>query len=81
MSVSVKNGLVKAKVLKERFNKFGSVALALGLSGVAYAADAEGASNSFAVDLGPYWNIVAIVLTSIGAIWIVKKMISLGNKS
>ncbi len=34
-----------------------------------------------ALDVGPIFGMMAVILTAIGAIWAIKKMISLGNKS
>ena len=62
-----------------RFKKLlGVVALgALAATGAANAALGDG----FTVDTAPVITVAGVILTAIGAIWAVKKVIALGNKS
>jgi len=64
-----------------RFNKivFGSAAL-VGASTFANAG-AEVITGGFATDVEPVFITAGIIMVGIGAIWAIKKVIALGNKS
>ena len=56
----------------------------LGLVGavaVAAPAMAEGWTPTFTVDTAPVFTVAGIVVTAIGGIWCIKKVIKLGNHS
>ena len=58
--------------------KLGAVAL----GAVAVATNANAAlGDDFTVDNGPVLTVAGVILTAIGGIWAVKKVIALGNKS
>ena len=65
--------------MKNRFKKLlGVIALgAVAATGTANAALGDG----FAVDTDPVITVAGVILTAIGAIWAVKKVIALSNKS
>jgi len=77
------SGFDDAKSRKGSFSP--SVAKGLVLAGVltlgASATTLEEAAGGFTVDISPIFVMMAVILTAIGGIWAVKKMISLGNKS
>jgi len=59
-------------------SKFGAVALVA----LAVATNANAAlGDSFSVDTAPVLTVAGVIISAIGGIWAVKKVIALGNKS
>jgi hypothetical protein len=57
-------------------------AIATGVVVTTGTALADGAlGDDFAVDTAPVLTVAGVILTAIGGIWAVKKVIALGNKS
>ncbi len=83
MSGSVKKGL--SRLVPSRASKVGVVLSAVIVGATsAMAGDAttlKDAAGGFTVDVSPLYVMMATILTAIGAIWAIKKMVALGNKS
>ena len=78
------SGFDDAKSRKGSFSP--SVAKGLVLAGVigtslAFGGTLAEEASKFVVDLNGLWIMMGVILGAIGAIWAIKKMISLGNKS
>lgn len=68
MSSSVRKGLVAVGVL-------------VATSGLAFAEGAADITTNFKTDVQPVFTVAGIIMVGIGAIWAIKKVIALGNKS
>jgi len=55
------------------------VALLVGLASSAFATGLD--LTGISVDTGPVFSMALVVITAIAAIWAIKKVIKLGNKS
>ena len=65
--------------MKKFLSRFSLVALGASALLVTNANAALG--DGFAVDTAPVITVAGVILTAIGGIWTVKKVIALGNKS
>lgn len=68
--------------MKKVVNILKSVAMSVAGVGMAAApAFADGWTPTFTIDTAPVFTVAGLIVTAIGAIWCIKKVIKLGNRS
>lgn len=69
-------------MLRKGLNILRNVAMsAAGVGMAAAPAFAEGWTPTFTIDTAPVFTVAGLIVTAIGAIWCIKKVIKLGNRS